>query len=393
MSVTDRWLLPEGIDELLPPAAARIERLRRDVLDLFACWGYELIMPPLIEYLDSLLTGLGTDLDLQTFKLIDQRSGRLLGIRADTTPQAARIDAHRLGRDGAVRLCYLNSVLHAQSGGGEGTRNPLQLGAELYGHAGIESDAEIVSLLLAVLRLVGAGNAFLNLSHIGIFRGLADAAGLDPARGAELFEILQRKAEPDLVQRLEEWRVPAPARTMLTALVDLNGGLEVLARARRTLAGGGGAVLSAVDQIERLAGLVARSAPHAVLHVDLAEMRGFGYHTGIMFEAFLPGIGRSVAWGGRYDDIGRVFGRARPATGFSADLKVLAAVDTRPAHGAGMILAPADEDADLLAFIDRLRGTGERVLRELPGQAVDPVACGCDRRLAHRDGGWRIEPL
>jgi ATP phosphoribosyltransferase regulatory subunit len=392
MRLTDRWLLPEGIDEVLPPEAARIERLRRTALDLMSGWGYELIMPPVIEYLESLLTGLGSDLDLQTFKLIDQLSGRLLGIRADITPQAARIDAHRMQREAPVRLCYLGTVLHTRANAVDSSRNPLQLGAELYGHRGIESDLEIVSLLIELLHAVGSTDLLLNLGHVGVFHGLSQAAGFDPEQAADLYAILQRKDVTELAERLAQWRLDPALGAMVAELPDLNGDIGVLDRARARLAAAPADVHAALADIERLArAILARGA--ATVHVDLAEMRGYRYHTGVMFEAFVPGWGRAVAWGGRYDDVGRVFGRARPATGFSTDLKVLARIDTRARDAPGAIFAPAEDDAALGATIARLRGAGERVIRALPGQDGDAAAMGCDRRLARGAAGWQVEPL
>lgn len=394
MTVTDHWLLPEGIDEILPPTAARIERLRRRTLDLFESWGYELVIPPLVEYLDALLTGLGSDLELQTFKLTDQLSGRLLGVRADMTPQVARIDAHRLGRDTPVRLCYLGPVLHTRPDGPGGSRDPLQIGAELYGHAGIDSDVEVLSLLVEVLRLAGARTVWVNISHIGIFRGLAASAGLDEERRAELFDILQRKAVPELHARCRRWALSEASRAHFAALAELNGGTEVLDQARARLADAGADVGAALDACERLATLAGERAHGVEFHFDLAEMRGFNYHTGVMFEAFVPGWGRAVAWGGRYDDVGRVFGRARPATGFSTDLKLLARFDADAGRdegtGTGGIYAPPVRDAALEAAVRALRASGERVVAGLPGQACDPAALGCDRRLELGADGWVV---
>ncbi len=395
MSLTDRWLLPDGIDEVLPPAAARIEALRRQVLDLLAGWGYELVMPPLIEYLDSLLTGLGEDLELQTFKLTDQMSGRLLGVRADMTPQVARIDAHRLQREVPVRLCYLGTVLHTRQSGFDGSRNPLQLGAELYGHAGIESDAEVLAVLVEILRMVGAGRVVVSLGHAGVFRALVAAADLDAGRRDELLALLNRKAAADVAAALAGWGVQEPARGMLAALVELDGDATVLGQARSRFAPAGAAALAPLADLQRLSALLHARAPDVELHFDLAEMRGYNYHTGVMFEAFVPGVGRAVASGGRYDDVGRVFGRARPATGFSADLKVLARLAPAAGAGRGAIYAPAAgaDDADLIAEISRLRAAGERVISGLPGAEAPASALGCDRQLSRRDGRWAVVGL
>ncbi len=387
------WLLPDGVDEWLPPDAWALELLRRRMLDLMRTWGYELVMPPLVEYLDSLISGMGSDLELQTFKLTDQLSGRMMGLRADMTPQVARIDAHRLQRPGPVRLCYIDSVMHTLPAHFLGSRNPLQLGAELYGHAGIDSDVEVLGLLLALLEVAGMEDVHVNLGHIGIFRGLVSDAGLDAARQAELFDILQRKAGDELDRALSAWQVPAAQATCLRALVDLNGGDEVLARARQALAGAPDAVFAAIGELQTMLDLAARALPRERFHVDLAELRGYDYHTGIVFEAFVPGIGQSVGWGGRYDNIGERFGRARPATGFSTNLKLLAAFghfDTRPDTPGG-IIAPSVDDARLETLVAELRNAGERVLRALPGALDDTEQTGCDRRIARSaDGSWSV---
>ncbi|HEY5789875.1 MAG TPA: ATP phosphoribosyltransferase regulatory subunit, partial [Gammaproteobacteria bacterium] len=246
MDRIDRWLLPEGIDELLPGEARRLEQLRRRLLDLYASWGYELVVPPLIEYLESLLVGTGHDLDLETFKLTDQLSGRLMGVRADMTPQVARIDAHRLQRAAPSRLCYLGTVLRTRPGGPSRTRSPLQVGAELYGHAGVESDAEILALLVETLEACGIRGAHVDLGHVGIFRSLAHRAGLDAVQEAELFALLQSKARPELEAALAAWRLPPAAAAQLLALVELNGGDRVLADAATRLAGAGAEVAAAL---------------------------------------------------------------------------------------------------------------------------------------------------
>ena len=394
MTVRDRWLLPEGIDEVLPPEAAHIERVRRGVLDLFESWGYELVKPPMIEYLESLLTGLGSDLDLQTFKLIDQATGRSMGIRADMTPQVARIDAHTLKRDVPTRLCYLGSVLHTLPDGFAGSRNPLQMGAELYGHAGLESDVEILCLMVETLRLTGQASVFVNLGHIGIFRGLIQRAGIAAADESRVFDALQRKSVTDLVATLGELGVADAYAGEIAALVELNGNVEVLASARRGLADAGEQVHAGLEELEQIAALVAKRDPKVELHVDLAEMRGYHYHTGVMFEAFVAGQGRALAWGGRYDDIGEVFGRARAATGFSTDLKHLLSLDAAAEHAApGGVFAPADDDPALAVLVRRLREQGERVIAALPGQDGAASEMGCDRELVMTDGEWRTREL
>jgi ATP phosphoribosyltransferase regulatory subunit len=390
----ERWLLPEGIDEVLPPEAWQLEAVRRRLLDLFRAWGYELIIPPFIEYLESLLTGTGRDLELQTFKLTDQLSGRLMGIRADITPQAARLDAHQLRRDEPTRLCYLGTVLHSRPDGFAGSRSPLQLGAELYGHAGVESDVEIVCLMMETLAAAGVGDVYLDLGHVGVYRGLARAAGLDAAQETTLFDALQRKAEPEIEALVRELRVPEPLAGMFRALAELNGGAEVCARAREQLAGGPADVLAAIDYVETVGRELERRLPGVPVHVDLAELRAYHYQTGIVFAAFVPGEGEEIARGGRYDNIGREFGRARPATGFSADLKTMLRVagSAVPADAPPRLFAPAIVDAGLDAAIAELRGQGRVVVRELPGQVGDAVAMGCSQQLVYTGGTWVIEP-
>lgn len=389
MLQNDRWLLPEGIEEVLPPQADQLEVLRRRLLDLFHVWGYELVIPPFIEYLESLLTGTGNDLDLQTFKLTDQITGRLMGVRADMTPQVARIDAHQLKRDVPSRLCYLGTVLHTRPQGHGATRCPLQVGAELYGHSGIESDIEVLHLMVETLRCVGVGKVHLDLGHVGIYRGLMRQLDVDKADEAVLFDALQRKAHPEITEWLQRAALPPASSKMIASLADLHGDAAVLAEARRLLAGAGDEVLSALDNLEALAKAVT-ALPNVELHFDLAELRGYHYHTGPVFAAFVPGQGQAIAQGGRYDDIGRVFGRARPATGFSTDLKRLLSLVPAQTGALRGIFAPGDSDPALDQMIAALRGQGERVIRALPGQLGDAFAMGCDRELCRRDGGWHV---
>ena len=393
MTVEDRWLLPEGIEEILPPAAGRLEQLRRRLLDLYASWGYELVIPPLIEFLESLLTGTGNDLELQTFKLTDQLSGRMMGVRADMTPQVARIDAHLLKRGGPVRLCYMGTVLRTRADGFGGSRSPYQAGVELYGHRGHESDLEVLTLMLATLAAAGVGEVHLDLAHVAIFRELARQAGLDSEREALLFEALQRKALPEIRQQLAAWRLPAPYGEQLLALAELNGGPEVLDEAEVRLASAGDGVCAALATLRGLIAALRRQWPELPIHVDLAELRGYHYHTGVVFAAYVPGQGQAVAQGGRYDEIGQVFGCARPATGFSTDLATLLLLGSTPESACAGIYAPAIADGALERCVAELRGQGERVIRELPGAAAAPAELGCDRILAQREGEWVVVPL
>lgn len=394
MSKHRHWLLPEGIEEVLPPEAAHLERLCRECLDLLAGWGYELAMPPLAEFIEALLTGSGEDLDLQTFKVTDQLSGRLLGIRADMTPQVARIDAHYLRRDVPTRLCYLGPVLHTLPGGPGGSRAPLQLGAELYGHAGPESDAEILSLCLRLLQAAGVRDVHMDLGHVGIYRELVAQLDLDPAREAQLFDALQRKAAAEIDTAITDWKVPAMLADVMRALPALHGGPDVLVQGRRALKALGKGALACIDDLERSAALTTRQVKDAPLNFDLAELRGYHYHTGMMFSCFVPGTGSGIAFGGRYDAIGAAFGRQRPATGFSTDVKRLFALGGRgrSARKAG-ILAPASELAALQELVDTLRAGGEIVVSHLPGQSGTAAAMGCDREIVLEHGRWVVKPV
>lgn len=386
-SRTERWLLPEGMEELVPPESLHLERVRRSLLDLFSLWGYEIVTPPFIEYLESLLTGTGEDLELHTFKLIDQLTGRMMGVRADMTPQVARIDARRLRRDGPSRLCYAGTVLHTLPEGISGGRSPVQVGAELYGHAGWESDCEIVCLMLEALETASVGPVHLDVGHVGIFRALACRTALGPEREIALHEALQRKAGSEAHELLNAWEVDAGCADALVALVDLDGEPSVLDRAAQELAVGGEEVARALADLGALVGAVRARRPDVELHVDLAELRGYRYHTGSVFAAFVPGYGREVARGGRYDEIGGVFGRARAATGFSADLKTLIALRTpsRDAAEEDAIGAPWSDDAALHDAIRELRSHGERVIQRLPGEGA-----GGARRMERRDGRWVV---
>jgi ATP phosphoribosyltransferase regulatory subunit len=353
-----------------------------------------MVVTPFIEFLDSLLTGTGRDLELQTFKLVDQSSGRMLGVRADITPQAARIDAHRLRHEAPTRLCYIGSVLRTRSDGFSGSRSPLQIGAELYGHAGVASDVEIVCLTMATLRIAGLRDIYLDLGHVGIFRSLAEAAGLDGRQEAALFEALQRKACAEIAELVDAFGLEKDMRRMLLALAELNGGEEVLPLARKVLADAPPAVLTAIDYIDAVSASLRQRLPDLPVHYDLAELRAYHYQTGVVFAAFVPGEGQEVARGGRYDEIGKVFGRARPATGFSADLKTLMRLGSHAAVPlADAILAPDDRAPGLLARIDELRAAGRVVIGELPGQVGDASQMGCAYRLQQQGDDWVVVPL
>jgi len=380
-----RWVLPEYIQDALPAEAAKLEDLRRRLLDAFRMNGYQLVAPPLLEYLESLLTGAGQDLNLKTLKLVDQLSGRTMGVRADITPQVARIDAHLLNRKGVARLCYCGSVAHALPSSLTATREPLQLGAELYGHDGIEADAEIIRLLAETLQIAGVGTSRIDLGHVGLFKALAQKAGLLPEREEALFDCLQAKDLPGLRELLAN--VAEPLRLALFVLPTLYGGPEVLTRARQILPPDT-EIQIALDDLEqlsmRLAGLP--------ISFDLADLRGYHYHSGVVFAAYGGDSPVALALGGRYDSVGRAFGRGRPATGFSLDLRELATQAPDPLM-AGSILAADTGEAGFTEAVAALRRVGESVTIELPGHDGTWREAGCDRRLVLRGGAWQVEPL
>lgn len=392
MATVDRWLLPDGIEEALPAEAARIEMIRRQMLDLFQRWGYEFVITPHVEYLESLLTGAGQDLDLRTFKVTDPISGRQIGFRADITPQVARMDAHTLRREGPCRLCYAGSVLHARPRALATSRSPIQLGAELYGHGGPASDIEMISLLLEMLDMAGIEQVHLDLGHVGIYRGIARAAGLSGDQEQRLFDALQRKAEDEVMHLTDA--LPAELRDMLRRLSTLCGGREILEEGRRCLQSSPQPVRAALNELITIAEALSERYPKIPLYFDLSELRGYHYHTGVLFAAYVPGVGESIAQGGRYDDTGAVFGRARPATGFSTDLKTLVALGRNddPVEQLG-IWAPVEGDG-LWQVVQRLRREGERVVQALPGQPAEAARdAGCDRQLHFFGGGWQVTPL
>ncbi|MFC1602960.1 ATP phosphoribosyltransferase regulatory subunit [Pseudomonadota bacterium] len=391
----ERWLLPEGVDEVLPPQAWNLENLRRDLLSLYRSWGYELVIPPFIEFLDSLLTGAGSDLDLKTFKLTDQITGRLMGVRADMTPQAARMDAHQLRRDVPARLCYLGTVLHTRSDGFASSRNPLQIGAELFGHAGAESDVEVLCLMMETLKRTGINNIYLDLGHVGIYRGLARQAGLDEAGEQALFDALQRKAMSEINTLLEELEVQEPVAGMLASLAELNGD-DAIKRAKTVLAKADQEVQDALIYLEQVAKMVQQRLPNVPLHFDLGELRCYHYQTGVVFAAFVPGRGQEIARGGRYDAIGKMFGRSRPATGFSADLKALLQLGGWAAQQADeeeRIYAPCSNDPALLKAIENLRAQDKCVVSALPGQTGGAVEMGCNKILKQQNNTWIVSSI
>ena len=378
------WLLPEYIQDMLPDEAWHIEGMRTRVLELLRRSGYQLVAPPLLEYAEALLINDSHDMDLRSFKLVDQLSGRTLALRADITPQVARIDAHLLNRQGVARLCYVGSVLHTQPAGLMRTREPLQIGAELYGHAGLESDLEVQRLMLQSLALLGIGDIHLDLGHVAVFRALVQQASLDEKLEAALFNALQNKDEPALNGLVTG--LPQGTQDALLALPKLYGGVEVLQRARQLLPDST-EIRMALDQLQRAAEELQPLA--ADIGIDLAELRGYHYHSGMVFAAYHAGSHDAIALGGRYDDVGKSFGRARPATGFSMDLRQLHGLLAKQAMPQG-ILAPLDQDPALQEKIAELREQGNAVVVDMLGEAAHRAELNCDRELVLRDGSWQV---
>lgn len=380
------WLLPEYIEDVLPAEARRIELLRRRLLDLFHVHGYHYVIPPMLEYVESLTTGVGHDLDLLTFKVVDQLSGRLMGVRSDITPQAARIDAHLLNQQGVTRLCYAGSVLRTQPTGTAQTREPLQLGAELFGHASIESDLEVQRLLVQALQLAGIHRPHLDFSHVAIFRSLVSQAKVSAELESEMFVALQAKDASTLSELTKT--LDDSTRNALRALPSLYGDAQVLVEAEKQLPSSA-EIRQALHDLKLVAECLGKL--DVAISFDLAELRGYHYHSGMVFAAYAQGYAAALAQGGRYDEIGQSFGRSRPATGFSMDMRALTGVLMRaePAKG---ILAPYSEDSELQCTVDELRAKGEIVVVELPGHEDHREELDCDRKLIKNHTGWEVVP-
>jgi ATP phosphoribosyltransferase regulatory subunit len=387
--MSSAWLLPEHIADVLPVEARRIEELRRRLLDRAHAYGYELIAPPMLEHLESLLSGTGHALDLRTFKLVDQLSGRSLGLRADTTIQAARIDAHLLNRVGVTRLCYCGPVLHTRPSGLYATREPLQFGAEVFGHDGLEADLEVLDLAVDCLRLAGIHEPVLDLADARILRGVLAGLPLDGSVLTSLVEALSMKDASGLAARSAA--LPTETREALGALLQLYGGNEVLAAARERLPARQ-QVQDAIEQLAWLGSHLPSAHPGVRVGFDLSDMSGYAYYSGPRFALFGTGATDPLARGGRYDEVGAAFGRNRPAAGFSLDLKALAAV-SRPAPAAAAIQAPWGEDAGLRAAVRALRDAGETVVAVLPGHSVESAGFECDRELVQVAGRWAVQAL
>ena len=391
MTNNERWLLPDGMEELLPAQAEQIEFLRRSILRFYQRWGYRYVMTPLVEHFESLLVGTGNDVGEHTFKLVDEMTGRLLGVRADITPQVSRIDVHRLKQDGPSRLCYAGPVLLTKPRELGGSRNPIQIGAELYGHEGIESDIEILELMVTSLYKANMEKVHVDLGHVGIFKSLIGHFSLDAEIESLLFDALQRKAAPEISEILAQ--ASEQCKQAFNALLSLHGEESLFLTAREQLSGINESVSKAVDELENIYNGLVKRCPEISVHFDLAELRGYRYHTGIVFAAYVPGYWQAIAQGGRYDDVGKVFGRARPATGYSMDLRAICDLLPDFVDDSNPIFAPADDDVELEKVIHDLRENGENVIRELPGQAGDAKQTGCKRILVKKNSQWLVESL
>ena len=379
------WVLPDHIADVLPSEARHLEEIRRNLLDMARCYGYELVMPPLLEHLESLLTGTGEALDLQTFKLVDQISGRMMGLRADSTPQVARIDAHLLNRPGVTRLSYCGPVLHTRPAAPHATREPLQLGAEIYGHGGLEADLEILELALDSLRSVHPGALSVDLADVRVVNALLAETQLTTQQTAEVHAALASKDTSALAALTAQ--APPAIATALQQLTGLYGDASILEQARRVLPALP-AIHAALDQLQWLASHLEGVG----VSFDLSDLRGYAYYTGARFAVYAQGAPDALVRGGRYDAVGSVFGRKRPAVGFSLDIKALA-LAARPPVLRAAIRAPWGEDAALRQSIAQLRAAGETVVCVLPGHESDVDEFQCDRELVLRDAAWCVTAL
>ncbi len=379
------WLLPENIADVLPSEARKTEELRRALLDNFRRFGYELVMPPMLEYVESLMPFPDQDMDLRMFKLVDQLSGRTMGLRADMTIQVARIDAHLLNRKAVTRLCYAGSVLHARPSGFHTTREPLQIGAEIYGHAGLEADIEIQSLALASVQRAGLSRVTLDLSHNAILHAILDDDAQARRHHAEIVGLLRAKDLPGLKAFAAGFA--APVRDALAALISLHGDLSVLERAQAQLPAKP-AIRQALDELA----LLAAAAGDVRVNIDLADLSGYQYESGAMFALYVEGLPNAVARGGRYDHVGEAFGRARPATGFSMDLREVARLMPAAAP-ASAIRAPWGREPALTEFIAALRGQGEIVIQRLPGEDNGEQEFDCNREIVAEGGKYTVRTL
>ena len=390
MKKVNRWLLPDGIEEMLPEQASHVESLRRRLVNLFKSWGYDYVIPPMLEFTDSLLAGSGDDIDLLTFKLTDQLSGKTLGFRADITPQVARMDAHSLKREGINRLCYAGHVAYTRPRGPLASRTPIQVGVELFGEAGTDADVEVISLLISTLVEAGLPSQYIDIGHVGVFRALSEFAGLSCEQESALFELMQVKALSEIEAWLAVELVDEQQREWFMQLPHLAGDVSVLDQALRCFSAAPIQVSTAINELKSVAASLEERYPEAKLYFDLSELRGYHYLTGIVFGASAPGVGASIANGGRYDDIGEAFGRSRPATGFAVDLTVVRAQVEVSAESADAIFAPQSTNPKYWAEVQTLRQAGERVVCGLGGQKMPLDYQQCTRILQEQNGQFIV---
>lgn len=384
----ETWLLPDGIQDVLPKDAIRLEALRRRLLDLYQSWGYELVFPPLVEYLESLLTGSSRDLELMTCKITDQLTGRLMGVRADITPQVARLDAHCLPHEHTARYCYSGTILTTLPQGLSTSRAPIQIGAELYGCADVAADIEIIRLMLSTLQQTDVGQIHLDLGHVAVFRELAKAAQLSVEQESQLFDIYQRKSLPELNALVGQ----LPQAEWFVTLGQLSGNVQVIEQAQQAFVNAPDSVKQALADMQTIVQALQGFANNVSISVDLSELRGYHYHTGLVFAAYTAHSAAEIAKGGRYDCIGEAFGRARPATGFSADLKTLVGFVGQMA-ATRKIFAPAIDDNSLQIMMTQLRNQGHIVIHSLNNDHSTAQQLGCTQQLVLRQQTWHIEDL
>ena len=385
--MTNRWLLPENLADVLPSQALQVEELRRVILDLFESFGYQLVIPPMLEYVESLLTATGSDMSLQIFKLVDQLSGRTLGIRSDMTTQVARIDAHILNRQDISRLCYAGTTLQTRVVPGIFSREQLQLGAEIYGFAGIAADIEIGRLMLDTLYLAQVGSVTLDMSHAALLRDVIAEIPLSSSQSSELYAALQAKDRSSLEQLTANWQ--GAKQELILSLLDLSGDAPfVLERARQVLPNSQ-VTRQVLGDLETLYLALHQYSNQTQFNIDLADLAGYQYHTGVMSAAYIADCPVAIARGGRYDEVGSAFGRSRPATGFSLDILPLANLSQRPVI-TNVILAPCSNDPELLQKIRELRQSGQVVIQLLPGESGKKQRTGVIGQLDKQAGIWQV---
>lgn len=383
----NRWLLPENISDVLPNEARQVEGLRRVMLDRFQTYGYELVIPPMLEFLESLLTGTGHDLDLQMFKLVDQFSGRTMGVRADMTPQVARIDAHLLNRSGVTRLCYAGTTLKTRVSPGTSSREQLQLGAEVYGHSGWEADLEVMTLMLESLDYAQLGSITLDLSHVGLVSEVVSELKLSPEQISTLYSALQSKDIGSLKSLTATWS--EASKSLVMAFLEFSGEAKTVLTKAEQLLPITPKITQALKDLQRLCDAVTDLPSKPQVNIDLADLRGYQYHTGVMFAAYVDHFPAALARGGRYDEVGGAFGRSRPATGFSLDILTVARLSARNANKTA-ILAPWSSDKQMCQVIAELRNQHQVVIQLLPGQTEDVQGLVCDRELVFEAGSWKV---